>query len=305
MFISIGGGKGGVGKTFVSANLGIALCTLDPRYNLKVTIVDTDIGGSNLHSFLGITKPRKTLADFLKNQSLQINDIIEPTQFPGISAICGADDLLNLVNLSYQQKIKLLRGFNEIDADFILFDLAAGAELKTLDFFNYAPIGIIVTTPEPTAMQNAYSFIRNALLRKILVKTADNPVMKDLADNFVEGSLQGIRSIKGFLDRVEETDPRFLDKIHSVINSFHPKLILNQTEKKSDADTAVKFAELIEKYLFVKLEILGWLPYDLRVREAVRSGEIFMDIFRRSRTSVHLYSIANLILRMKTQKTDS
>lgn len=299
MFISIGGGKGGVGKTFVSANLGIALSTLDPRYNLKITIVDTDIGGSNLHSFLGIAKPKKTLADFIKSSDIEISDVLEPTQFPGISAVCGADDLLNLVNLSYQQKIKLLRGFNDIDADFILFDLAAGTELKTLDFFNFAPLGIIVTTPEPTAMQNAYSFIRNALLRKILAKSADNPVLKDLVDSFVEGSLDGIKSIRSFLDRVEDADPKYLEKIHSIIKTFQPKLILNQTEERSDADTAKKFAELIEKYLFVKLEILGWLPYDLRVREAVKSGEIFMDIFRRSRTSVHLYSIANLILRMK------
>jgi flagellar biosynthesis protein FlhG len=301
MFISIGGGKGGVGKTFVSANLGIALCTLDPRCNLKVTVVDTDIGGSNLHSFLGITKPRRTLSDFLKNRNLEIKDVIEPTQFPGISAICGADDLLNLVNLSYQQKIKLLRGFNEIEADFIIFDLAAGVELKTLDFFNHAPLVIIVTTPEPTAMQNAYSFIRNALLRKILVKSADDPVLKDLVDNYVEGSLERVKSIRTFLDRVEEADSKYLDKINSVIETFNPRLILNQTERKTDADTAVKFAEVVEKYLFVKLEILGWLPYDPRVRDAVRSGAVFMDTFRRSRTSLRLYSIANLILRMKNQ----
>lgn len=299
MFISVGGGKGGVGKTFVSANLAIALSTLNPDWNLKITVVDTDFGGSNLHSFLGIIKPRKTLSDFLKSRDSEIKEIIEPTSFPGISAICGADDLLNLANLSYQQKIRLLRGFNDIEADFIIFDLAAGSELKTLDFFNHAPLGIIVTTPEPTAMQNAYSFIRNALLRKILVKSSDDPVLRDLVDNYIEGSLEGVRSIKTFLDRVEATDSRFLEKINSVIKTFSPKLILNQTERKADAETAIKFAELVEKYLFVKLEVLGWLPSDPRVRDSVRHGSVFMDTFNRSRTSVRLYTIANLILRIK------
>lgn len=299
MFVSVGGGKGGVGKTFVSANLAIALSTLNPDWNLKITVVDTDFGGSNLHSFLGITKPRKTLGDFLKSRDSEIKEIIEPTSFPGITAICGADDLLNLANLSYQQKIRLLRGFNDIEADFIIFDLAAGSELKTLDFFNHAPLGIIVTTPEPTAMQNAYSFIRNALLRKILVKSSDDPVLRDLVDNYIEGSLEGVRSIKTFLDRVEEADSRFLEKINSVIKTFSPKLILNQTERRTDAETAVKFAELVEKYLFVKLEVLGWLPSDPRVRDSVRHGSVFMDTFNRSRTSVRLYTIANLILRIK------
>jgi MinD-like ATPase involved in chromosome partitioning or flagellar assembly len=150
-------------------------------------------------------------------------------------------------------------------------------------------------------MQNAYSFIRNALLRKILVKSADDPVLKDLVDNYIEGSLEGVKSIRTFLDRVEEADSKYLDKINSVIETFNPRLILNQTERKTDADTAIKFTELVEKYLFVKLEILGWLPSDPRVRDSVRSGTVFMDTFRRSRTSVRLYSIANLILRMKNR----
>ncbi len=294
-YISIGGGKGGIGKTFVAANLAIALATYETTPPVKVTVVDTDLGGSNLNNFLGIAKPKYTLGDFLRKRADKINDVVTQTQFEHMNLLAGADDLLDIANLNHQQKLKLLNAFQRIESDFIIFDLAAGNELKTLDFFNQANIGIIVTTPEPTAVQNAYTFARNTLLRKILTQASKHELIKDITNKYIEGSLDGVKSMRGYLEKIAAADKDSAEYVENIINAYRPKLILNQLESRSDRETAERFQELTKLFLRIEMDFLGWIPYDPRVKAAVRNGDVFLDKYRKSRTSAYFYAIAKTI----------
>src|SRR5262245_30576797 len=85
---SIGGGKGGIGKSLLTASLGWQLAQLGKR----VLMVDADLGGANLHTCLGIPNPERTLGDFIRRQVAKIEDIAVETGVSGLRLISGASD---------------------------------------------------------------------------------------------------------------------------------------------------------------------------------------------------------------------
>ncbi|HEY9072784.1 MAG TPA: P-loop NTPase, partial [Desulfobaccales bacterium] len=119
---SIGGGKGGVGKSVFSLGLGISLA----RLGKKVIMIDCDLGGANLHTLMGVRYPHVTLEHFLLKKVDRLEDTIIQTQMEGIGLICGADDILGAANPTYSQKIRLLNQIEDLPAQYVLLDLGAG-----------------------------------------------------------------------------------------------------------------------------------------------------------------------------------
>jgi flagellar biosynthesis protein FlhG len=152
---AIGGGKGGVGKSLVTANVSICLALM----GYKVVTVDLDLGGANIHTCLGLNIPEKTLSDYLQKKVNNINELIVPTQIKNLSIISGAQDELGIANLKSVHKNKVINKLKEIDADYVLLDLGAGTTFNTLDFFITADKGVLFVLPEPTSIENNYRFI--------------------------------------------------------------------------------------------------------------------------------------------------
>ena len=160
---AIGGGKGGVGKSFVAGNLGILLA----QSGYKVILADLDLGGANLHTWLGVNSPPKSLSDFIGREILNISKLLIPTEIPGLSLISGAKDGVEIANLKYTQKRRFLSALRNLDADYIVIDLGAGTSYNTVDFFLLADSQLMVVIPEPTSIENAYRFIKNSFFRHI------------------------------------------------------------------------------------------------------------------------------------------
>src|SRR5512139_350290 len=135
---AIGGGKGGSGKSFITANVGICLSQLGAR----VILIDADLGGANLHTFLGITPPTASLSDFIKRRVLDLNDVLIPTVIPNLRLLTGAQDLLTATDSKTFQRRKLLRSIQGLESDYILVDLGAGNAVSVLDFFLMSDGGI-------------------------------------------------------------------------------------------------------------------------------------------------------------------
>src|SRR6218665_3842829 len=161
--IAVGGGKGGIGKSLVSSNLGVALAAKGQR----VLLVDADLGGANLHTCLGVAQPTATLSDFLLRPKARLEDVILPTGVPNLSLIAGALDVLDAANIKYAHKQRLLRSLQTQSVDYLILDLGAGSSFNTLDFFIIADHGVLVLLPEPTSVENAYRFVKAAFYRRL------------------------------------------------------------------------------------------------------------------------------------------
>jgi len=118
MMWTIGGGKGGSGKSFITANVGICLSKLGRR----VVLIDADLGGANLHTFLGISPPAFSLSDFIKKRVSHLREVLIPTAIPNLELLTGAQDLLNAADAKSVQKRKLVRSIQTLDSDTTLVD---------------------------------------------------------------------------------------------------------------------------------------------------------------------------------------
>ncbi len=263
---AIGGGKGGVGKTLITANYAITLA----KAGASVVLVDLDLGGANLHTCLGVEVGEKTLTDLFSPDIKNLNDLCIPTNIPNLSLISGAQDSLNVANLPHAQKQKLLNKLKQLPADYIILDLGAGTSYNTLDFFLAADVGILVVLPEPTSIENAYRFIKSAFYRKL----KNIEYLYD-ARSFVDATMNrknelGIRTPADLLRSLEEQFPEVGSKVRSAINRFDIKLVVNQGRTATDTEIGYGVRNVCKKYFGFNLDYLGCLEYDSAVWQSVR-----------------------------------
>lgn len=153
--ITVTSGKGGVGKTNFTVNLALALAAL----NQKVLVIDADLGMANVEVVLGCSTPHNILN--LLEDGLKITDVV--AEGPrGIKFMAGGSGIYHLANLSDAHLHHIVAQISLFDnwADFILIDTGAGLSRNVLNFVMAADEVIIITTPEPTAITDAYAMMK-------------------------------------------------------------------------------------------------------------------------------------------------
>lgn len=263
--IAVGGGKGGIGKTLVSANLGIALA----RRGNRVLLVDCDLGGANLHTTLGVPQPATTLSDFVNRRTARIEDVMVPSGVENLSLIAGSQDVLDAANPKYQQKLKLLRNLQMVDADYLVLDLGAGTSFNVLDFFLIADHGVLVLLPEPTSVENAYRFVKAAFFRR-LQYYEEMYGIEDLVEDALSTKEGAIRTPYEFVAKIRATDPELGDKLERELKSFRVKLIVNQVRTPADSGVGNAVVSAWKKFFGLEMEYLGGIRYDDEAWRAIR-----------------------------------
>lgn len=173
--ITVTSGKGGVGKSSVSVNMAIQMSKLGKR----VVILDADFGLANVEVMLGI-RPQFNLADLIyRGKSLQDIITVGPEQ---IGFISGGSGIQELMNITREQIIYLTQKLYELDqiADIIIIDTGAGINDSVLEFVTASSEVLLVTTPEPTSITDAYALLKT-LNRKEGFST-DNTIIKMIAN---------------------------------------------------------------------------------------------------------------------------
>ena len=290
---AIGGGKGGIGKSLITGNVGICLA----RLKKKVLLVDADLGGANLHTTLGIGLPEMTLSDFLNRRAENIQDVIIKTGIQNLSLISGAQDFLDAANPNFSQKTRLLRHLEAVDVDYILLDLGAGTTHNILDFFLFSDHGILVVLPEPTAIENAYRFIKSAFYRRFK-KVVNHQGIKDLIDAAMDQkNTMGIRTPFDLIERVKQLEREVGEILELEILKFKPKLIVNQVRTKHDVQIGFSMKSACQKYFGINLEYLGYVEYDDCVWQSIRSKRPLSLEYPYSRPSRCIERIVHNLLR--------
>jgi flagellar biosynthesis protein FlhG len=153
--IAVSSGKGGVGKTNVVVNTALAMA----KQKRKVLILDADLGLANIDVVMGIT-PRFNLQHVISGQK-SIREVVVDDE-RGVQVISGGSGLADLANLNDSQRDTLIGSLAELEtmADVLLVDTGAGIGPNVLQFILAAQELIVVTTPEPTAITDAYSLIK-------------------------------------------------------------------------------------------------------------------------------------------------
>lgn len=153
--LTVTGGKGGVGKTNICANLAISMSMLGRR----VMLLDADLGLANVDVLLGL-HPTHSLADVIKGQR-ELQEIIV-TGPAGVRVIPGASGLSEMANLGAAQHAGIVNAFSELteDLDALLVDTAAGISESVLRFCEAANEVLVVVCDEPTSITDAYALIK-------------------------------------------------------------------------------------------------------------------------------------------------
>ena len=262
---AIGGGKGGTGKSFVAASLGLHLASLDR----PVLLVDADLGAPNLHTLLGIKASHPDLGDFLINAVPSLEHAAVETPYRNLRLVKGSENILFIANINHYRKLRLLRQLRQIEAPNIVLDLGTGSSFNTLDFFLSANPGVVVATPEPTAIENTYLFLKSCIMR-VLKLYMDHYKIKDLHQRMLDQIEKNSQSLYGFFKSLMESDRAYGTILYRALRGFRPCLVMNKTRDERDVLLGRSVADVARKYLLIDMKYLGAVPYDENVQASLR-----------------------------------
>ncbi|MGR9073456.1 MAG: MinD/ParA family ATP-binding protein [Gammaproteobacteria bacterium] len=263
--IAIGGAKGGIGKSLFATNLAVSLA----NKGYKTLIVDLDLGAPNLHLYFGETNLDRTVNDLINRVTDSVEELIIKTKY-GPYFLGGRTAQLGAANITFAQKIKLIKSLKQLQADFVIFDLGGGTHYNIIDFFLSANHGIVVTTSDPASYLDAYNFIKLSLYRK-LNRLFGQESSFELNDKklqyFIQSSTspvhtESIKSISELLLELEKEFPQYLSYVKKVIDDFKPNLVMNRIKDNVNENRLFnRINSVADQMLHIKIKNLGSVPY--------------------------------------------
>ncbi len=258
--IAITSGKGGVGKSNLAVNMAIAYA----QQGKKVILIDGDLGMANVNVLMNIVPQYNLMQVINKQKTMQ--EIITETEF-GIKFIAGANGFSKIANLSVEELDYFAKQFSQLgNADIIIIDTGAGIANNVLQFVAAADEVYVVTTPEPTAITDAYGIIKI-----ITTELVDRETNIKLLVNRVHSADEGKRISERIINIVAQFLNKKVDYIGFVYDDpvvqasvirQKPFIVVNPTSKpsqcikhiigrieKSDAGTSEGVSNFLRKFL--------------------------------------------------------
>jgi flagellar biosynthesis protein FlhG len=287
--LSVGGGKGGIGKSFLSANVAVSLT----RLGFRVALVDLDFGAANLHTCLGVPSPKVGLFDFVSGRIENLEDVAVSGGVPGLTLYGGGQEFWQQIRPQAAQKIRLISRLQRLDVDYVILDLGAGTHVNTLDFFIFSHAGIVVVVPEPTSIENAYVFLKSVLYRKLqsIVKAIHQ---EEVAERLMQslGDPRFATPPLAQLQKFAAEEPEIGQKILSLIQMTHLGVVMNQVRTNADAEIGSSITQISQRYFGFGAEYLGSAIFDDVVWKSLRNRRPVCVDFPESAVAQGLMNIA-------------
>jgi len=292
-FIPVAGGKGGVGKSVIAANLALSMCL----YGKKTVLVDLDLGGSNIHTILGLRNTSPGIGNFVSGKKYSINELLFPTEWENLYLIPGDVLVYGVGELTKSVKERIVKGLLDIEADYIIVDLGGGANFTVIDFFLISNSGLIVTTPQVISIMNAYSFLKNYVFRFLQrAFAADKPINSYFRKVLKERHPGDRKTVTDMISDIRGINPTLGNKAEAFLEVLQPKLILNKIEGIEDASLAEGLRDLCAQNLSINLEGLGTVMNEEIVNRSVNLQRPFILDDEENIATSEIHRIAQKII---------
>jgi flagellar biosynthesis protein FlhG len=276
--IAIVGPKGGIGKSTISSNLAIALADRGK----KVTALDLDLGGANLHVLLGIKNVPHTLDDFLLKKIERLEDILIGTDIRNLKVICGGTNIPDIANMPFMQKMKLINHISRLEGDIAILDLAAGSSFNVIDFLLIANQQIMITSPESPSLIKVYGFLKSCVFRMLSFhfkneKAEDALEVLNMAKD--TDANPHLKTVAGIIGEIAKNNPSSAESAQKMLADFKPDIVLNMVRSEEESKSGKVICSMLRQYLAVESRVIATVPSDEMVRRALFKNKPMMVIY--------------------------
>lgn len=276
---AIGGGKGGIGKSLMASSLGILLS----KKGRKTLLVDADLGAANLHTFIETEKNKMSLSSFLMYGDISdLPELISKTAVPNLDLISGARDSLDVADFDSDRLKRLQNVLDTADYDYILLDVGPGTSFGNLDLFSLSDEGIIITTPEPTSIENTYRFLKCLYSRRLKnVMASQNHELKAVLTKVISDGGPDI-TMAGIIAGLEKMDEDHAEKLRTLLGGGQISIIVNQIRKSGDREIGPSMQTVCRNYFGLHVEYLGYVYYENCVSESISARKPLVAYYKKS-----------------------
>jgi flagellar biosynthesis protein FlhG len=296
--VAIGGGKGGVGKSLVAANVGIFLATLGKR----VILVDAAFGAANLHIFAGVPRPMRSLSEALVAGGPRLAELAVSTHVSGVKLIGGVYDPPWVAEPGPALIELVAEQVHELAADWVVVDLGPGIASPALEIFLAADVQIMVAVPDPTAIELMHRFVKAAFLRSLERRQLAHLAQRVGREprNLEGGTPSALEVYLGAVaDRAAD-----VDELRAAILGFSPHLVINSARSKSDMELGRAVASAARRRLGTPIRYLGHLEYDEAVWASTRRRRPLLIEHPETRIAKCFERVARGIIAVRPPVTD-
>lgn len=296
--IAVGGGKGGVGKSFISSSIAIFLSQL----GYDTLAIDLDLGGANLHTSLGMPLSEKGINEMILNPDLQIPDVLQSTHWPKLKLLSGSSEALDTANIDESQRSRIMSAIFRHKCDYTILDLSAGSHHATLDFFLMAKYKVVVFTPEPSSIENAYRFLKAGFFRKLRRYEHQLQLKAQIDELLNNRATHGIKNPADLMRVLVEREPVLGQKLKNVMSELGFHVVLNQARTRQEVEMGYALQSVCNKYFGFPCEFLGGLEYDNAVWQSLRQKHHLLMANRQSHLYAQLMAIARKLAKPQLKK---
>ena len=293
--IAVAGGRGGVGKSVLAANLGVYVAQL----GRSVLLIDADPAGAALHTVLGIDLPNVSEGNNEDGEEDDLHPL--PTQVPGLQLVPQGYRVGSTQPVRPGRKPRWARQLQKLDLDYVILDLGAGTSPATLDLFLGADIGITVSSPEPPSIEATYRFARalfQRMMRRLLTKDRFKMRLLERA----EAELGPLPPPQDLVRAVARYDSNLGALAAAELAKLRPRLAVNNGRLRGDTELGPAMCDMAERYLGVNFDYVGHIEQDDAVWLSVVHRRPLLIDSPTSKSARNVERIARRVLALTTTR---
>jgi flagellar biosynthesis protein FlhG len=289
-------GKGGSGKTFITANLGAALAA----QGKKVLLFDNNLTSPNLHTLFR----KRTIVEGISNsrfaddliESLQV----EQTDIANLLIVPGNQSAM-VLNINRFYKADIIKAMQAFDTDIVLMDMPSSCR----EGLPHMPVSaaklLYILEPHPFAVESFYNFIKHTLVDRFngFYKTADNFIREAIYGYFHSG----MKDMFDIIENIRQKSPEIAEEIKEFLNEFRPFLVMNKSQSLDDRQIASTVCYLCKRQFAFDMEFLGSVDFDDVIWQANKKKQLVVSELPLSVAAKSIAGIASLILELESKKT--